>query len=223
MIILKQTFRDVKLLKNFWAAQPFNAKLYLEGQCGKYTDSGETPLPPRLFSLSHTPTVPPQCSSGGTRSLPNAHLRLQQPWGHRVIWCFEEPVQGTMLSASPVLAPLAHVGTDSFQRVSPVLHPLRILPSCFFPSNRANHSFLMPLPHACIGNNWDPQRTLQSQKYLGLGLSSPDSSSGKKTSLTNRSPGGCNTIPLPFLLVPCVELVTILYINRFPFMSLKMG
>ena len=64
MIILKQTFRDVKLLKNFWAAQPFNAKLCLEVQCMKYTDSSEMPLPPRPFSIPHTPTVPPDAALG---------------------------------------------------------------------------------------------------------------------------------------------------------------
>lgn len=47
---------DFKLLGNFSVAQPFNAKLYVEGQCmrsfgAQSRDGGEVPLSPHSFSL----------------------------------------------------------------------------------------------------------------------------------------------------------------------------
>ena len=87
--------------------------------------------------------------------------------------------------------------------------PLRICPLCFLPSSRADHSFLMPLPHASTGKNQDPQSAWPSQGHPDLGLSGPDFSSGRRTFLMRRSAGSCGAIPFPFHLIPCVGLVTI--------------
>lgn len=103
MIILKQASGGSVILVK-------NAELYLEGRCMKYADDGELPSYPLLFSLPHVPTVTPIAALGNLVPGPcRMHTcAFSIPGGHRGIWCLEEPMQGTVLSSSPVSAPLAH-------------------------------------------------------------------------------------------------------------------
>lgn len=100
--------------------------------------------------------------------MPSASLRASS---HLVL---EETSAEDNALLRPSVSPSSHMGGGSFQGASPVLHPLGILPQGFLPSNRANCSFPVPLPHTCIGESQDPQNPLLSQEYLDLGLSGPD-------------------------------------------------
>lgn len=173
MIILKQTSGSVILVKK----AEFTWKVSV---CS--TPRMVSCLPTLFSSLPHVPTVTPIAALGNLVRPCRMHTcAFSIPGGHRGIWCLEEPMQGTMLSSSPVSASLAHKGAESFQWASAVVCPLRIHPLCFLQSSRADHSFLMPLPHASIGKNQDLQSHHRpSQGHLALGLSGPDFSSGRR-------------------------------------------
>ena len=176
MIILNQTSGSVILVKK--------AELYLEGQCMQYTEDGQLPSYPLLLS----PPCPNSDSYSSSRepspwSLKNAHLCLQHPWGTSMHLVLGGTHAGDNALFKPSVTPLAHKGAESFQWASALVCPLRIHPWCFLQSSRADHSFLMPLPHASIGKNQDLQSTWPSQGHLALGLSGPDFSSGRRTSL----------------------------------------
>lgn len=143
MIILKQTSRSVTLVKS--------ATLSLEGQCMKYTDDGELPSHPLLFSLPHVPAVSPRAALGNLVPGPcRMHTcAFSIPGGHRGIWCLEEPVQGTTLSSSPVSAPLAHKGAESFPWASAVVCPPESL-SLVLPPIWQNKSLLPYASSSCL-------------------------------------------------------------------------
>lgn len=86
---------DFKLLENFSAAQPFNAKLCVEAQYMRSfgtqsPDDGEVLLPPLPFSHPHASDLgTPHLCQMQTRGLPSS-----ASWGRESSGAWRSPVQG---------------------------------------------------------------------------------------------------------------------------------